>query len=249
MYLHENDLSLSLELLSRKPPLFANRSGHIRFGLLGSSKYYSLTNMKVSGTLQLDENLFEVRGIGWMDRQWGNWDYTGIGGWNWFSIQLSNNVEILAGQFFHPITRNPISRIFNLIDDEGRTKVYDRLRIKCLSTWRSPRTDSVYGTGWKVSLPQDTNLLVSPVFDDQEIYSGFWEGCCEVKGKLQGQSVEGVGYAEQSYLSPNRLLLRSISLGAAPFHYIAQLILRRVDFGVLKLPYELIDRLFRRKKV
>jgi len=238
MHLHEDDLSLSLELLSRKPPLIANRSGNIKFGLLGYSKYYSLTNMEVSGTLQLGEDLFEVRGVGWMDRQWGNWDYGGFGGWDWFSIQLSNNVEILAGRYFHPVTGGLMSTLFNVVDDEGRIKVYDRLRIRRLGTWRSPRTGLVYWAGWKVSLPPNTNLLVFPVFDDQEIYRGFWEGCCEVKGVLKGQPVNGVGYAEQAFFShANRLvrLLYTLSLDTPLFHHIGQVILCRLNFNAWKL--------------
>jgi len=238
IYLHQDSLSLRLELLSRKTPLFVNRSGHIKFGLLGSSRYYALTNIKILGTLQLDENRFEVKGIGWMDRQWGNWDYGGIGSWNWFSIQLSNNIEILAGQCFHPITGSPIMTLCNMIDNEGRTKIYDKLRIKYLKTWRSPRTGLVYEAGWKVSLQQDTNLLVSPVIVDQEIHRGFWEGCCEVRGILQGQPVTGVGYAEQSYHNHAGHLVRLLyilSVGMPPFRRIGQLILRRVDFNAWRL--------------
>jgi len=245
MYLHQDGVSLSLELLSLKPPLFVNHSGYIRWGLLGSSRYYTLTNMKVSGTLQLNENQFEVRGIGWMDRQWGSWNYGGIGGWNWFSIQLSNNVEILAAECLHPITGRPMSRLFNMMDNEGRTKVYNKSRVECLDTWKSPRTGSVYGVGWKVSLPRDTNLLVTPVFNDQEISSGFWEGCCEVRGILQGQRVTGVGYAEQSYQNPAGHLVRFTSLGKASLHYTKRLLFGSVDFKVWKL----ISRIFRKLHV
>jgi len=253
MHVREDDLSLSLELLSRKPPLFANRSGNhsgnIKFGLLGYSRYYSLTNIKVSGTLQLGENRFEVRGVGWIDRQWGNWDFRGIGGWDWFSIQLSNNVEILAGQIFHPVTGGPMGTALNLIDDEGGTKVYDGLRIKRLGTWRSPRTGLVYATGWEVSLPPDTNLFVSSVLDDQEIYRGFWEGCCEVKGRLNEQPVNGVGYVEQAFFSHPSQLVRLISLGTGAIHHVEQLVLRRGDFKVWKLqPNELLNRLSEMRK-
>jgi len=250
IYLHQDEISLNLELLSRKPPLFINHSGHIRFGLLGSSRYYALTNLKVSGTLKINDNRFDVTGIGWMDRQWGNWDYNGIGGWNWFSIQLSNNVEILAAQIFHPLTGCPIMRLFNMIDNEGRTKVYNKFRIECLKTWRSPRTNYVFGAGWKLSLPPDTNLLISPVIEDQEIFTGFWEGCCEVRGILQGQRVNGVGYNEQNYTRAHEShLFRLISLGTAPFFYIGQLLLRREDFKVRKLFFHIFRNIRARENM
>jgi len=244
----EDNARLRLDLLSRKPPLFVNHSGRIKEGLLGYSRYYSLTNMKVSGLLQLNGEHFEVEGIGWIDRQWGSWDFSGMAGWNWFAIQLSNNVEVLAAQCYHPITGAPTMKLFNMINSEGETSVFSEFGVECLKTWKSPSTGTVYGAGWAISMPGKTELLITPVFDDQEIFKGLWEGCCEVKGILQGQHVEGVGYAEQSYFGPDHLLLRAISLGTAPFHYIAQLIFRRVDFGVWKLQYRLIDRLFRRKK-
>jgi len=247
MHLHEDDLSLSLDLLPRKPPLFVNHSGCIREGLLGTSKYYALTNMKVSGTLQLNQNEFDVRGIGWIDRQWGSWDFGGIGSWDWFSIQLSNNVEILVAQILHPITTRPTMRTFNMMDNEGRTKVYDKFRVECLKTWKSPRTGSVYGVEWKVSLPQDTNLLISPVFEDQEIHGGLWEGCCEVKGILHGQRVNGVCYAEHFYNLWNYFAranyFRLISLGTAPLHYIGQRLLGRVDFNVWRLLFSILRKL------
>jgi predicted secreted hydrolase len=249
IYLLQDDLSLSLKLVSRKPPLFVNHSGRIKEGLLGYSRYYALTNMKVSGMLQLKKKRFEVAGIGWVDKQWGSWDFGGMAGWNWFSIQLSNNVEILVAQCYHPITDGPTMGLFNVINSDGETNVLDKFRVECLKTWKSPWTDAIYGVGWTISTPGKTELLITPILKDQEMYGGLWEGCCEVKGILRGQSIEGVGYAEQFYFGRNNLLLKLISLGTAPFHYIAQLILGRADFGVWKLQYELIDRLFRRKKL
>jgi len=248
MYLHQDEIKISLELISRKPPLFVNGSGLIKFGLLGFSRYYVLTNMKVSGTLQLNNALFEVNGIGWMDRQWGNWDYGGIGGWNWFSLQLSNNAEILVGQCFHPITGRPMITLFNMMDHKGRTKIYSKFRVECLSTWRSPRTNTVYGTGWKISLPQDTNLIISPVIEDQELFPRFWEGCCEVKGMLHGERVNGVGYNEQNYIYHGNQLFRMISLSTAPLHFIRQLLFGRRDFKIRKFK-PLIFRKLRTRQV
>jgi len=246
--LNEDYTGLRLELAPRKHPVYVNQNGYIREGLLGYSRYYALTNMRVSGTLRLNEKRFDVRGIGWIDRQWGSWDFGGIGGWNWFSLQLSNNVEILVAQCFHPLTGNLSMKLLNIIDGEGRTKVYDKFTVECLKEWRSQRTGSVYGTRWTISMPLNTSIVVSPVFDEQEIYRGLWEGCCEVSGQLQGQRVNGVGYAEQSSFGYASDLFRLISLGTAPIHYIGQIILKRADFKVSKLlQFERLDRLLRKK--
>ncbi|MEM3602377.1 MAG: lipocalin-like domain-containing protein [Candidatus Bathyarchaeia archaeon] len=250
MHLARDDLSLNLELVSRKPPIFINCNGSVRLSLLGSSKYYSLTHMEVSGKLELSRDQMEVKGIGWIDRQWGSWDFGGIGSWIWFSIQLSGNVEILTGQCLHPITGNPIMRFLNIVDDAGKMRVCDKFLIKCLGTWKSPQTGSIYGTRWMISASPDTLLRVVPVLEEQEIRRGLWEGCCIVEGKFQGQPTNGVGYIEESHFRHDSSVLRLISLGVAPLHYFGQLTLGRVDFGVWKLMrFERLNRLARRKKL
>ena len=35
-----------------------------------------------------------VTGTAWLDHQWGNWT-PGQGGWEWYSLQLSNNTQYM----------------------------------------------------------------------------------------------------------------------------------------------------------
>ena len=62
------------------------------FGPAGSSYYYSRTRMAASGDVTLGDVSFAVEGTAWFDHQWGDFIAVGGGGWDWFAINLEDEI-------------------------------------------------------------------------------------------------------------------------------------------------------------
>jgi len=79
--------------ISLEPVVLHGNNGLIPYGPFGTSFYYSWTNLWTFGTV-IDHGVpVAVIGESWMDHQWYN--PLGLGGWTWFSIQLSNNTQYM----------------------------------------------------------------------------------------------------------------------------------------------------------
>src|SRR5581483_9101579 len=85
-----SDYALHLELRDEKPPAL-HHGGYITYPPEGGSYYYSRTRLAASGTL----NGESVSGIAWMDHQWGNFVIAARGGWDWYSLQLDDDTELM----------------------------------------------------------------------------------------------------------------------------------------------------------
>src|SRR3990172_10985779 len=165
-----------------------NNVGHIRFGLLGNSWYYSFTRLNIEGTLEVDGKKESVKGVGWFDRQWGTWEWCGMGGWQWFALQLNDDIEILFMQITHPLTSQTLTQILNIVSPDSKVKVADGFKVKALGKWKSLSTGATYETGW-ILRSQSLAIEIRPLLEDQEMYPGMWEGSCIVEGHLDGHAV------------------------------------------------------------
>lgn len=225
-----------LVLKPRKAPLLVNGSGEIREGLLGRSRYYALTDMSAEGELSFEGAAKRLRGTGWIDRQWGDWEDMGIGGWDWFSLQFSNGWEVLATQIYSPLRMKPCVRVLSAKLPDSSELHLDRFALRRLSEWRNDE-GTVYGTRWELVAPGGIRTTVKADFDSQELHPGLWEGSCTARLLTPEGEYRGVGYAEQVMRS-RRSLSGLLSLASAPVHYPLQRLLGRADLGV----WTLLDR-------
>jgi len=191
-------LSCDLKMTASKRPLLLGGTGLIREGLLGESYYYAQTSLKVTGELVLDGRRTALKGKGWIDRQWGDWEWSGLGGWRWFSIQLEGEVEIAGIQFSHPLTGAVSVQSFSLSRPDGGGEVIGRVGVQELAKWRSPGSKFEYGLGWRVWSPGRFDLVVRPDVESQEINKGLWEGGCSVSGTYEGSESTGRAFVELS---------------------------------------------------
>ncbi|CAI7976485.1 Carotenoid 1,2-hydratase [Frankia sp. Hr75.2] len=198
------DLSYSfggLTLSQSTPAALHGNSGVIGYGPFGQSGYYSQTNLKASGVLFDHGVAVNVTGTAWQDHQWGNWN-PGEGGWEWFSLQLSNNTQYML-YFIRDKNNNYVQTVGTLVRPDGSTTNLPAAQLSqtALGTWTSPHTGITYPHGWKVDIPGGS-LTVTPQLADQEVWSDlvpvgqYWEGTSSVSGTINGQSVTGLGYAE-----------------------------------------------------
>ena len=183
-----------------------------------ASRYFSYTRMEMEGDLILDGETEHFNGAAWMDREFGTWTPTeNQKGWDWFSIQLSNETELMCYQLRNGAggVSDFSSGTFVAKDGDSTPLGKADFTIEPTGFWKSPQTGATYPSGWNLKVPKfDLDLTVTPVMENQELDTRgttmivYWEGACEVKGKASGADVLGRAYVElvgydRSHDSPN----------------------------------------------
>lgn len=170
-----------------------------------ASHYYSLTRMPVKGTLVLPGKSLEVKGLAWMDHEFGsNQMKENQVGWDWFSIQLEDGTELML---YHMRLREggyDANSSGTLVHADGSSEhlLRSAYKIQTSDHWTSSHTKGRYPAAWHVQLPErQLDLYIKPRLSDQELVSrrggvNYWEGCCEVTGKKGARKIKGQAYVE-----------------------------------------------------
>ncbi|MCZ6681466.1 MAG: carotenoid 1,2-hydratase [Candidatus Poribacteria bacterium] len=207
MYLSaaEGDIAINLLLEGGKPVVLQGDNGRAQKSAEADavSYYYSLTRMPTTGTIGIDGKTFQVKGLSWLDREWGSGlmgkDQVG---WSWFALQLSDAREIMFGTLRERDSRvSPFSRgVLVHGDGEVRALTLSDIQIDALDYWQSPKTQIRYPSRWRMHIPSEQVMLViEPYLADQELnlsMGGYWEGAVKVTGTSRGKPVGGNGYVE-----------------------------------------------------
>jgi len=183
-----------------------------------ASRYFSYTRMEMEGDITWNGETEHFTGFSWMDREFGTWTPTeNQKGWDWFSIQLDNETELMCYQLRNSTNGiSPYSSgVFVGKDGEYTPLSNDDFTIEPTGYWKSHRTKATYPSGWKIKVEKyELDLTVDPILEDQELDTRgttmivYWEGACSVKGKSKGKNVSGNAYVElvgydRSHDSPN----------------------------------------------
>ncbi|MEX2425353.1 MAG: lipocalin-like domain-containing protein [Thermomicrobiaceae bacterium] len=195
---------LEIELNAAKPPVLHEGNGFFEFAPGSASYYYSRTRMDAEGTLTIDGDELDVTGSAWFDQQWGDFLVLGGEGWDWFSIQLDNNQELMAWQS-HDGEGTILDGNATIVREDGEAidVPSEALSIEPLDEWESHQTGGVYPMVWSIRVEShDIDLIVEPVMEDQELITlestgvVYWEGMVRISGDWEGAGVEGLGYVE-----------------------------------------------------
>jgi predicted secreted hydrolase len=201
---------LSLSLRSLKPPTLHGDRGHSQKGegVGRASYYYSLTRMETAGELTIDGKKEKVRGLSWMDHEFGsNQLADNQVGWDWFSIQLDNQQELML--YFMRRKDGSIDpyssgTLIGAGAPAKRLSLAD-VRLEVLQRWKSPRSGATYPMKWKVAVPAEAiEIELTPAFPEQELITKrstrvtYWEGAVDVKGTLRRSPIAGRGYVEMT---------------------------------------------------
>lgn len=168
----------------------------------GASYYYSFTRMPTTGTVTVNNQRFEVKGLSWMDREWSTSVLSAEQlGWDWFALQLSDGYELMLYQFRRKNGENDPHNYGIVIPAQGQpqTLAHDMFHIQVKDTWSSPLDGSRYPAMWQIDVPEHKlSLQVKPAMANQELDLSFryWEGSVVVSGKHAASSVSGRGYVE-----------------------------------------------------
>lgn len=201
---------LNLILTPQKPPVLhgAEQDGLSQKGegQGHASYYYSYTRMRTEGVLHVGDQVFEVTGVSWMDHEFGSTQLKEDQvGWDWFSVQLANNHELMLYHIRHKDGSIDPYSSGTLVRPDGSSVHLRRQEFSVQShkTWQSPQSGAVYPQGWTIRVPSvDLTLELQPVMAAQELITAgstrvtYWEGSVRIRGSMQGQDVTGVGYVE-----------------------------------------------------
>jgi len=195
---------LTLQIEEGKSPVLQGDLGLSQKGPdPGNASYYlSWTRMPLQGTVTLAGRSVTVRGEGWMDREWSTSALAeGQVGWDWFSIQLSDNRELMYFELRREDgTPDPWNHgVWVEPDGSYRSLDPEEVDLEVVRTWTSPRGGTRYPAGWVLRIPSEgVELFLNPRVADQEMDVSFryWEGALDVVGTSRGDPVTGRGFAE-----------------------------------------------------
>ena len=188
--------------LVHQGPVLANLGTGILPFYGGINYEYALPSTKTTGSVVIDGKRYEVDGVSWFDRQWGQmapsfWAHMK---WSWMGISLDNGErmslwDIIDGDKEHAFA--------TLLHPDGRHEIVDvePLAQGATSIWTSAATGHRYPTHWVVSIPTlKAHLRVEPLIREQEFVSPIgihkYEGASKVAGEMQGESATGHAVVE-----------------------------------------------------
>lgn len=202
---------IHLLLSSEKPPVIHGSGGvSQKASCVGcASHYYSLTRLKTEGLLLIDGKAEPVTGLSWMDHEFGSNQLSREQtGWDWFSIQLSDNTEVMLYLLRNEDGSVDPNSSGTLVDAQGNSRHLNLNDFKVIESgkkWVSPASKGVYPLGWKIQIPSaKLELAVTPSFENQELTTqgstkvAYWEGSSKVSGKKAEKTVSGQAYVEMT---------------------------------------------------
>jgi predicted secreted hydrolase len=207
---NDRGTKLRLALKSLKAPVLHGQNGLSQKGEGEgrASYYYSLTRMQTEGELTINGKKERVRGLSWMDHEFGSNQLNEAQmGWDWFSIQLDNQTELMLYLMRRKDGSIDPYSSGTLVSADGSSKALrlNDYRVEALDRWKSPKSGANYPMKWKVTIPgQEIEMEIVPAFPDQELITNrstrvtYWEGAVQVRGKARGRAVNGNGYVEMT---------------------------------------------------
>ena len=202
------NFAYELNLEPVKPPVLHGDHG---YSLKGStpdraSCYYSFTRLEGQGRITIGGRTEAVSGSAWMDHEFSTALLEpGITGWDWFSLQLSDNSEIMV--FLLRTEKGGLhaasSGTYVAANGTTRHLTIEDFAVEVLDTWRSKPSQARYPARWRMQIaPLSIDVNIFSNLPDQEMNTRgstgvtYWEGSVAVDGSIAGQTVNGQGYVE-----------------------------------------------------
>jgi predicted secreted hydrolase len=188
---------VQIELDMSVPIYLQGEAGLSRKGPGQASYYYSMPGIPARGRVWLDGAPRDVRGLGWLDREWSTSVLSeGQVGWDWFALQLDDGRRLMVFQLRRRDGARDDYDQGLLVSADG---VAEHLTAADFSL--SPRRYWRDGHGadwpvaWRIELDGEV-LHVVAMLDDQQMKTSirYWEGIVAVRDE-QGERL-GRGYLE-----------------------------------------------------
>lgn len=206
----ERDMSLDLTLNAGKPMVLQGDRGLSQKSAEpgNASYYYSYTRLPTQGSIRIGEQLFQVSGASWLDREWST---SALGpeqsGWDWFALQLDDGRELMLYRLRRKDGSADAFSAGILVDAAGQAQPlrWEELTLQPLGEWISPHTGDRYPASWRLrvpALPLDLNITPKIAAQELRLSVRYWEGAVTVRGQSGDQPVSGQGYLEMTRYAP-----------------------------------------------
>ncbi len=205
---------LSLEFVTTKRPLILGDDGFFNQGLASYTYYYSQTMNTISGDLTFNGVTEAVVGTGWIDRQYGSFNPFSGEKYEWFSMQLSNGMDLNLWNIFTVDNETPTTieyRNLSAYVDEATQYTTNDFQIERLEYFCTSDEEMCYSKQWRLtSNVNNIDLIISTLHTTTEVQLPFrfFEGSTTISGTINGVAVTGKGFAEllHSYENPDLTL-------------------------------------------
>lgn len=194
--------TIDLNYNTIKRPLIVGDTGLFNQGLNNYTYYYSLTGIEVTGEITFGWVVEPVTGTAWIDRQYGNFNPLTGEKYEWFSLQLSNGMDINLWNIFtsdFQIPETPEYRLFSAYVHEDSSYTTSDFELKRLEYFKTPDEERVYAKQWQlISETHDIDLIITIANTNSELELPFYffEGSTTIEGTVAGTEVSGYGFAE-----------------------------------------------------
>lgn len=210
LFASTGDAGLDIELVTTKRPLILGDDGYLNQGIVNYTYYFSQTANAITGNLTFNGVTEPIVGTAWIDRQYGNFNPLTGEKYEWFSMQLSNGMDLNLWNIFTPDRLVPDDekyRILSAYVDESTQYTTDDFQIERLAFNCMPDEVMCYSKQWRLTSPvNNIDLVISTLHDNTEVQLPFrfYEGATTVTGTVNGVAVTGIGFAEllHSYQDP-----------------------------------------------
>lgn len=203
--------ALNLDYIALKPPLILGDSGLFNQGENSYTYYYSLTKNSVTGTITFNDITETVTGTSWVDRQYGTFNPLTEEDYEWFYIQLSNEMDLNIYNLFTKDRLLPDTATYKhmsvYVDTTTQYTTHD-FEIERLSFQYMPDSARSYSQKWRLSSSvNNIDLIIKTLHNNSEVQLPFrfFEGSTTITGTIDGIPVTGIGFAEllHSYEKPD----------------------------------------------
>ena len=202
-------LRLSLKPLKRPVIHGENGVSQKSAGAGRATHYFSETRLAVSGRLTFDALNFEVSGLAWMDHEFfTNQLEADQVGWDWFSLQLNDNSELMLFQIRRKDGSIDPFSAGSFVDPQGgtlRLRSTDFQLLPTSDTWQSPASHARYPIRWQIRVPRlnltleaSTPLRTQELVATSDVVPSYWEGAILLQGKKKSSDLAGSGYLEMT---------------------------------------------------
>lgn len=166
-----------------------------------ASHYYSYTNLRTEGRINIEGKEYIVSGSSWMDREWSTSALSeDQKGWDWFALQLDDSTELM---YYQMRKKDGTPDIFSkgvIVGKNGSVRQIkkDEVELIVSDNWKS-NSGVNYPSGWELKIPSENiDLKIIPAVKDQllNVSIKYWEGAVKIEGMKNNSKIKGRGYVE-----------------------------------------------------
>jgi predicted secreted hydrolase len=189
-------------------PLLHGKNGYSQKGIRPqeASYYYSMPQLRTTGTLTTNGKTQKLTGTAWFDHEWSSEVLSpDAQGWDWIGVNLDDGSALMAFQMRSAHSDTPLWAAATLVTPNAPTQYFgkDEVRFRQDQFWQSSTSGIKWPIKQTISLGNNANTTwkIIPTMPNQELDSRlttgtvYWEGAMQLQ---QDNKTVGRGYLEMT---------------------------------------------------